>query len=68
MTKKNYKRAAELVKELSDKAEWTAAIELLLTFFAEDNPRFDRERFMEACGYKTLPELNHDNVKVFDVK
>lgn len=52
MTKKTYIRAAELVREHigGDSAlEHTKVVGLLCELFSEDNPRFDSERFREAC-------------------
>lgn len=52
MTKKTYIRAAELLRDqycrLPD-AQRAVAVELLCALFQDDNPRFDVERFREAC-------------------
>lgn len=52
MSKKDYIRAAELIRanyvRLPD-SERTVAVETLCAFFLDDNPRFDIGRFREAC-------------------
>jgi hypothetical protein len=62
MTKKDYKKAADIVRnlrQLSHKsslvdtnhhdASWMTQ-EAFVSFFRDDNPRFDVERFREACN------------------
>lgn len=58
MTRKDYKLIADAVNEarlLSNYVLPERAIELvaqtLATALAKDNPRFDMERFIEACGF-----------------
>ena len=60
MTKRNYIRAAELIRvrysitglggEEKDKILWerTRVAQLFADFFKEENVRFDREKFMDA--------------------
>jgi len=53
MTKKDYQKAAEIARSADDEhraAVTTAYIEL----FRDDNPRFDVERFSEACMLKPV--------------
>lgn len=53
MTKKDYIRAAEQVRNIPlDEDSRTFACELFVTFFQGDNPRFDAERFRAACEPK----------------
>ncbi len=54
MTKKDYDLIASVVVEASEiygSAAWnpTLLINMLATALADDNPRFDRERFKLAC-------------------
>lgn len=59
MTKKHYikiaavfKRAKELENNDEDAVQVLHDLAYdLCTFFKEDNPNFDRERFMTACGF-----------------
>ena len=55
MTRKDYDRAAQYVREMQDaKAQVKAAVvEILSNLFEQDNPRVDRARFLEACGLST---------------
>ena len=55
MTKKHFERAAAIVRELqffqgvgTDKAQVVA--DAFVELFSGDNPRFDRGRFLKACG------------------
>jgi len=60
MTKKDYKKFAEMLAEQYKdnltlenlvSAEEDKLLALRIAFiFAEDNPHFDRERFLKACG------------------
>jgi len=50
MTRKHYIAAAKMIR--SQKLEKETAeniVEFLATMFAEDNPRFNKEKFIEAC-------------------
>lgn len=54
MTKKNYIAIAQAIndvlwREKADPATVTTLIGSLATVFANDNPRFDAERFFAAC-------------------
>lgn len=58
MTRKDYELIARALKRAAAEAQAeghdldalrTGAIELAYSL-ADDNPRFDRERFMKACG------------------
>jgi len=59
LTKKHYEAIARIAKQWMDDAEqydresvdmvcWQACN--LADYFAKDNPRFDRARFLKACG------------------
>lgn len=51
MTKKNYVKAAELIKKRTrnSKKQRSTMVETFVEFFKNDNPRFDEERFIFAC-------------------
>jgi hypothetical protein len=55
MTKKDYIKAAEIVSQTKwdskvKPAERKRMAAAFVSFFQGDNPRFDRERFLTACG------------------
>ena len=51
MSRKDYVQAARLVREATYLSEEARArlVADLVTFFADDNPRFSPSRFKEAC-------------------
>lgn len=54
MTKKDYIKAAEIVVEhgkLKNLYAKRAMTDAFITLFQDDNPRFDRVRFLSACGF-----------------
>ena len=60
MSKKHYKAIAALIRRrlvgdrIWRKSRWTSIrffVGELEDFLAADNPRFDRQRFREACGF-----------------
>lgn len=56
MTKRHFEAIAEVIQNEPDCGdEYTARhiAEALATLFAEMNPRFDRARFLRACGATT---------------
>lgn len=67
MTKKHYEAIANIYRlqiqsarrhtrkehrEIEEYAD-TSTAKALADYFAQDNPRFDRERFLKACGIET---------------
>ena len=65
MTSKDYERIALVIREsgqfatVSDQARFAHE---MATELADDNPRFSRTRFIEACEPRWLPgTLKHDN-------
>lgn len=56
MTRKDYWKFAEMLKNTSHsfdaatEALWESVVIKTADIFQEDNPRFSRERFYEACG------------------
>ena len=61
MNKKDYTAIAEIIdgnKQTSDDESWDFAhlnkdlVFELADYFQKENPRFDRERFLKACGVK----------------
>ena len=55
MTKKHYEAIANIMKGYIPNAKsksFKYIAEDLADYFAQDNPKFDRERFLNACGIK----------------
>lgn len=58
MTKRDYIRAVNLIKELDKKFEFRTpqdrkqVVDIFATFFESDNPRFNYDRFMKAMEKK----------------
>ena len=52
MTKKHYEAIASIVKLNFDGTQPVLARDLA-DYFEQDNPKFDRARFLEACGVET---------------
>lgn len=51
MTKKDFEAIARILKSKDGRIDAVEMIaEDLADLFAADNPRFDRDRFIEACG------------------
>ena len=53
MTRKDYVAVAEILESYSNEIELTVFTDLVNEFadmFAEDNPNFKEEKFVEACG------------------
>ena len=57
MTRKHYKAIADIIAQSKENAgEATTVVLAVLTiklshFFVQENPRFDKVRFMKACGF-----------------
>lgn len=56
MTKRHFEAIAAIVKSVAryhdaDKVTAKAIAEDLAFYFAKENPRFDRGRFLTACGF-----------------
>jgi hypothetical protein len=50
MIKKNYEKAAKIVRKMKE-TDFTGAMEdAFVELFQDDNPRFDEERFRFACN------------------
>ncbi len=53
MSKKDYEKAAAIVREMAAAGASTVEVSLVATafvrLFSGDNPRFDAQRFMQAC-------------------
>jgi hypothetical protein len=55
MTRKHYVAIALIIKQARSqptKINLTWAAQQLAYLFEQDNPRFDRDRFLTACGIK----------------
>lgn len=58
MTRKDYAAAAKLIKEFDSDGNFSRKVDkknvmvFLSEFFQQDNPRFNKERFLKACDGK----------------
>lgn len=56
MTRKDYQKFAEMLKKQMEEVPYSHAyimqgtIKEIADIFQRDNPRFNRQRFYEACG------------------
>lgn len=50
MTRKDYEAIAKALNGLAFSADKGASSRAIADVMARDNPRFDRERFLKACG------------------
>lgn len=56
MTRKDYvKIAAILLTAYGDVTTINSIIRRIANMLSEDNPRFDRARFYQACGFQVPP-------------
>ena len=61
MTRKDYEAIAAAIKEVVDSNRWfkgnlggiQATAKAMADVMAADNPRFDRARFLKACGVQS---------------
>jgi hypothetical protein len=61
MTKKDYVLIAENIKAYVSELDRRALANAMAIRLAEDNPRFDRDRFLEACGTpKSREEIENE--------
>jgi len=54
LSRKVYEAQAAIIAKHVPKAGWDACYDIatdLANYYAKDNPRFDRTRFFEACGF-----------------
>lgn len=61
MTRKDYQAIAEVISTLADKYQFddgryivSEVASDLAEVLQNDNPRFDRQRFLDACGYQLV--------------
>jgi hypothetical protein len=50
MTRKDYQLIAGVLNQFSTHGGHAEMVMIMAEFLAEDNPRFDRARFLTACG------------------
>lgn len=50
MTRKHFKALAEIVKGIKNDAERERTAKLMASFYADQNPLFNRSKFLEACN------------------
>ncbi len=49
-TRQHFRDIAGLIKEINPKTKRKIEAEKYCKKFKEDNPRFDKDKFLEACG------------------
>ena len=60
LTRKDYKAIAAIIKGEMHLNKLSPNIALgLADYMAADNPRFNRERFVQACGYDLNPRIQY---------
>jgi hypothetical protein len=60
MTRKDYVKTAEILSDVSDVVDDVVLYAIAKDFadyFSQDNPRFDANRFFNACGLKEMVEV-----------
>ena len=62
MHRQNYKRIAEIIKNHNPKHPVSYLVWELMTYFKEDNPAFDRMKFIKATEFKGF-EVHLESVK-----
>ena len=64
MTRKDYEKIAQVMSEvLNDNAEpsqWMGTVNSLAHMLKQDNPRFDKHTFRNACGWVTCTGLKSE--------
>lgn len=50
MTKKHFEAFARAIRQMSIFADKTAIADIVVQIAQESNPRFDKNRFLRACG------------------
>jgi hypothetical protein len=52
VTKRHFQETANIIRSMRDDEPEAARVfaRHMADFFKQENPRFDRERFMKACG------------------
>jgi hypothetical protein len=65
MTRKDYEAIAERIAQNAEKYQYDRGADIvaeiaedLAEIFADENPRFDRDRFIDACGVYSLRGLD----------
>ena len=59
LTKKHFIKIAKILKESNADNQ---LIQKFVDFFREENPKFDRERFINACDYITGEGFKNEKV------
>jgi len=64
MTQKDYKKIAQVMSEvLNDNAEpfqWMGTVNSLAHMLGQDNPKFNKHKFRNACGWVTCTGLSSE--------
>ena len=57
MTRKHFKKLAETISGITDEKAKRIAFEKIADMCQNYNPRFNRNKFREACGLAVLPNI-----------
>ena len=52
LTKKHFEKIAEIIRKNKEKQDFESVCNDLANYFAEENPLFNKSKFMEACKGK----------------
>jgi hypothetical protein len=65
VSRKDFRMVADLIKANPDRAKATELAHHHAGIFAQQNPRFKRDMFLNACGVDTTPEVSVDEGNEF---
>lgn len=65
MTRKDYEKIAQVMSEvlnehLAEPYQWMGTVNALADMLKQDNPRFDKHTFRNACGWVTCTGLTSE--------
>jgi len=63
MTRKNYVAVASKLASIADSFQKTEIVDALCGVFQNDNPRFDCDKFIDACEYLPQASTSNDTCK-----
>ena len=62
MTKRHFEMIARVVSSITNVNNRRSVAEAFAAELAQENPRFDRRRFLDACGSTPAPALSPKRV------
>jgi len=63
-TRRHYQAIAKAISRLPNNEDKAMLISDLINLFEDDNPRFDRAKFANACYEPTVPKPDWEAVRV----